>query len=92
MNLVLAALCFLIMILISGNLTSVLDITNLGLDAILDLPLYYAILAIGFIINSWLALFNMIPFWQFDGAKVFKWNKPVYLLIVIISLGMVFLI
>jgi Zn-dependent protease len=32
----------------------------------------------GFLINSWLALFNMIPFAIFDGAKILKWNKIVY--------------
>ena len=32
----------------------------------------------GFIINSWLALFNLIPFWLFDGYKILKWNKLVY--------------
>lgn len=32
----------------------------------------------GFIINTWLGLFNLIPFGNFDGAKIFRWNKPVY--------------
>ena len=32
----------------------------------------------GFIINSWLALFNMIPFWLFDGFKILKWSKLAY--------------
>ena len=32
----------------------------------------------GFLINSWLALFNMIPFAIFDGAKILRWNKVVY--------------
>ena len=36
----------------------------------------------GFLINSWLALFNMIPFWLFDGYKILKWNKLVYGIIV----------
>ena len=36
----------------------------------------------GFVINSWLALFNMIPFWLFDGYKILKWNKLVYFSIV----------
>ena len=29
-------------------------------------------------INSWIALFNMIPFGFFDGAKILKWDKKVY--------------
>ncbi|MBI2650039.1 hypothetical protein HYX04_01860 [Candidatus Woesearchaeota archaeon] len=32
----------------------------------------------GFMINSWLALFNMIPFWLFDGYKILKWSKLAY--------------
>ncbi|AJF63033.1 MAG: Conserved hypothetical membrane protein, peptidase family M50 [archaeon GW2011_AR20] len=41
----------------------------------------------GMLINSWLALFNMIPFWNFDGRKVFVWNKVVWVLIVVIAIG-----
>jgi len=33
----------------------------------------------GFIINTWIALFNMIPFWNFDGSKIWQWNKAAYL-------------
>lgn len=33
-------------------------------------------------INAWLALFNLIPVWVFDGAKIFKWSKAVWLLLV----------
>ena len=32
----------------------------------------------GMQINSWLALFNLIPFSIIDGAKVFHWNKAVW--------------
>jgi Zn-dependent protease len=44
----------------------------------------------GFTINSWLALFNMIPFGVFDGKKVFDWSKPVYIGMAAIALIMVF--
>ncbi len=27
------------------------------------------------IVNSWLAIFNLIPFGPLDGAKIFSWNK-----------------
>jgi len=40
----------------------------------------------GLMINTWLALFNMIPFMMFDGKKVLDWSKPVYFSIVGISL------
>ncbi|MDP2907343.1 MAG: site-2 protease family protein [Nanoarchaeota archaeon] len=39
----------------------------------------------GFFINSFLALFNLIPFGNFDGAKVYRWNKPVWWSMVIVS-------
>ena len=45
----------------------------------------------GFFINSWLALFNMVPVWNFDGAKVLKWDKKVYGTIVAISLLFLFM-
>ncbi|MBI2656154.1 metalloprotease [Candidatus Woesearchaeota archaeon] len=41
----------------------------------------------GFLINSWLALFNMIPFWLFDGQKILKWSKLAYASIVAVALA-----
>jgi len=32
----------------------------------------------GFMINTWLALFNLLPFGNFDGRKILRWNKVVY--------------
>lgn len=46
----------------------------------------------GFRINSWLALFNMIPVGFFDGAKVFKWNKIVYAIVTIVAFVLTFFI
>ncbi len=36
----------------------------------------------GFLVNSWLAFFNLLPFPMFDGKKVLKWNKAVYGIII----------
>ena len=33
---------------------------------------------LGIGINIWLALFNMLPIFILDGAKVFRWNKKVW--------------
>lgn len=41
----------------------------------------------GFIINTWLGLFNMIPFWMFDGKKIYVWNKLVYFSLVVIGIS-----
>lgn len=50
-------------------------------NKIIDLILVY-----GFRINSILALFNMLPFMPFDGAKVFVWDKKIYWLMTFIAL------
>jgi Zn-dependent protease len=47
----------------------------------------YAILA-GAAINSFLALFNLIPFAVFDGQKVYSWNKRYWAILVLVSLGL----
>jgi Zn-dependent protease len=40
----------------------------------------------GVIINVWLALFNMLPFWLLDGKKVIQWDKTVYY----VTMGVIF--
>ena len=57
-----------------------------GLPSAFKAAAYY-----GFMINSWLALFNMIPFWLFDGYKILKWNKAVYAAIVAAAVALMFL-
>ena len=68
----------------NGIISAAGPLVNLGL-AMLFLPLFlisskfFHMLALyGFVINSWLALFNMIPVWLFDGHKIWKWNKAAY--------------
>ncbi|MBN1502495.1 hypothetical protein JW930_03045 [Candidatus Woesearchaeota archaeon] len=39
----------------------------------------------GAYINSFLAVFNLIPFGNMDGVKVFKWNKVVYFSVMALS-------
>lgn len=43
-----------------------------------NVPVIESIAFYGFYINSWLALFNMVPFFIFDGQKVWKWNKAAW--------------
>ena len=57
---------------------------------LLDLPLQLArILSIGFAVNGWLALFNLIPFYPLDGSKVLAWDWKVWLGAVLISFFLV---
>ncbi|MCU0495113.1 MAG: peptidase M50 [Chloroflexaceae bacterium] len=48
--------------------------------------------AVGFRINAWLGLFNMIPFGPFDGAKVLDWDWRVFAVTVAAGLFLVFVL
>jgi Zn-dependent protease len=70
-------------------------LTNLiiGFLAILGsfaLPLGSArhVLEIGCWVNTYMALFNLIPFGDFDGLKIFRWNKGVWALILGLALAL----
>jgi Zn-dependent protease len=55
-----------------------------------DLPLQLArIFSIGFMVNAWLALFNLIPFFPLDGSKVIAWDWKVWLGAVLLSFFLV---
>lgn len=78
----------------NGKISAAGPIVNLVLAlgflalVFLQLPNLFKFIAYyGFYINSWLALFNMIPFWLFDGSKILRWNKLVYGGIVIVAIG-----
>ena len=88
-NLILASLFILILYFITFDFSLVVNILRSPFN-LSEMPLKYAIPFVGFLVNSWLALFNMIPFWLFDGKKVFKWNKFVYFLVLAIALFFVF--
>ena len=53
--------------------------------------LLWGITIIGVEINAWLAVFNLIPFGNLDGYKVFQWNKKVWTVVFVISIGLYFL-
>jgi Zn-dependent protease len=43
---------------------------------------------IGFIVNTFLALFNMIPFPPLDGSKVMAWDKKVWAAVIVTAMLM----
>ena len=53
--------------------------------------LLFLICTVGFSVNSFLALFNLIPLYTFDGTKVFKWSA-LYGIIAIVISGIMLLI
>jgi Zn-dependent protease len=73
-------------------------LTNIVL-AIIMLPLLFLgfeskilteIIVSGYLINAWLALFNLIPLWNFDGAKIYAWNKKIYFSMITVAVFMLF--
>ena len=47
---------------------------------------------VGYNINAWLGLFNMIPAGPFDGAKVLNWDWRVFAVAVSIGIGLTFVL
>ncbi len=47
---------------------------------------FIRIASYGVYINSWLAVFNLIPFGMFDGKKILRWNKYAYAAMAVVSL------
>ena len=52
---------------------------------LLGLPLLTPLASYGFMINSFLALFNLLPFWNFDGLKVLEWSRVAYIILITIA-------
>lgn len=52
----------------------------------------YMLSSYGFLVNSWLALFNMIPIGNFDGLKVLAWSKAAYFIIAAVAFIFTFIL
>ena len=46
------------------------------------------VISVGFMINMWLGLFNMLPFGNFDGRKIYQWNMPVWIAMVAFGIAL----
>ncbi len=44
--------------------------------------------SLGARINTWLAIFNLIPFGPLDGAKILKWDKRAWLAAIAVGIGL----
>lgn len=76
------------------NLVLALVFLALGLVASLaDLPIFWGRVGwVGYYINAWLGLFNMIPAGPFDGAKVIHWSPWVFGITVAVAVFLVFVV
>ncbi|MEA3430254.1 MAG: site-2 protease family protein [Nanoarchaeota archaeon] len=70
----------------AGPLTNiVLALIFYGLSLILRGDFIPAVMEYGFMLNGLLAAFNMLPVGNFDGRKVLKWNKLVWVVMMLVS-------
>lgn len=74
----------------NGHISLAGPSTNFVLSGIfLGLSYFAPILYIGYFINAWLGLFNLIPFMNFDGKKILNWSRYVWSGMVIIGIGLI---
>jgi Zn-dependent protease len=77
-----------------GKISAAGPIANLVISVLFFIAFIFyniTILRYGFLINAWLALFNMIPIANFDGLKIMAWSKTAYWTILVVSAMLVFL-
>lgn len=79
----------------NGIVSAVGPLTNfvlalLFLGALMVYPVLGIIGSIGFQVNLWLGLFNMIPFGNFDGKKILYWNRYIWTAMVIFGVYFIF--
>jgi Zn-dependent protease len=74
-----------------GPLTNILFAIIFLIVKISTTGLISEVSSYGLLINAWLAVFNMLPFLNFDGAKIFKWNKPVYFIALAVAASLMIL-
>ncbi|HSA73555.1 MAG TPA: hypothetical protein VLD84_06325 [Nitrososphaeraceae archaeon] len=75
-----------------GRVAFIGPLTNLVMGLIF-LLLSYKFAGVGYFhtgtsFNSWIALFNLFPFGNLDGQKIFSWNKIVWIIMIASSMGL----
>lgn len=74
---------------VAGPLVNVaLAILFMILALLINEGFFGQLFAFGFFINTWLAIFNMLPLWILDGKKVWDWNKTVYISVMAFSIAL----
>ena len=84
-NIVLAIIFIILLYIVTATSSITGMIQDQGLIDILEKTFEF-----GLFINSFLALFNLIPFSILDGAKIFRWNPLIWLAIAALAGIMVF--
>jgi Zn-dependent protease len=81
----------------SGKISLAGPMTNIVLAIIFLIPslifskgIIKTFLIQGISINSFLALFNLVPFRPFDGKDVYDWSKIIYIITVLLSIVLLF--
>ena len=76
----------------NGLISAAGPATNFALALIFFILLYFEVFEMiskyGFMINTWIGFFNLIPFGIFDGYKIMKWSKTVYAFMVFIAVSL----
>ena len=79
-----------------GRVAFVGPLTNLIMGFIFFILSYQypliGYLYIGALFNSWIALFNLLPFGNLDGQKIFSWNKIIWIFMMVCTMGLFVLI
>lgn len=78
---------------LAGPLTNyILGLLFLGLMFLFPSSLLNIMFWIGFQVNLFLGLFNLIPFWNFDGKKILDWNRYVWSAMLVVGILLIWVL